>query len=574
MINPFLLRRETVDSSPEPWLKLLLATSIVLPLAILAVVAWHDYDETRTRAAERVERTTRIAREHALKVFETNDIVIGRVLDAIGTDTDEALAAREDTLHAQLQAFARRLPQVQAISIWDAEGRAVASSLQSPVPRDVSIADRDYFRALQLASTDSVISDRLDGRLTHAPIFTMSRRRADASGRFAGAVTVALAPSYFTSFYEQLAGGMPGVTVALTQPDGTLVTRYPDAPEPGTRAVSDNPLIPLIDNAAPTAVTVAVSPQDGNRRVVMAQRVGDYPLFVTTGLLESAVLGEWLQKLWLPALVAFAAGFALVLAALMTLDRTRRERKAVAQWQDEATRRANAERMLRHLTQHLIGLSEAEKARLARELHDELGGALSALALDLAWVNERLKQKAPELVERQAQAIKLVQDTAALKRRIIDGLRPMLLQHLGLAAALRDYVGQWSRKTGVAVDMNVPQEVHDLAPEAALALFRVVQESLTNVAKYAKARRVTVTVEQEPDAVRASVADDGTGIPPERLAHPTSHGLTGMEQRVLAFGGSLVIESSPGKGTRIVAEIPQPVPHAAAAPAASLTADA
>ena len=572
LMTPSITRWRT--GSPEPWLKLLLWTSIVLPLLILAVVAWHDYDESTARAAERVERTTRIAREHALKVVETNDIMLGRVLALIGKDDDHALLAREADLHRTLDELAHAVPQVQSIWIWGAAGRPLATSTAYAVPGGLAIADQDHFRAVQTDTAGVVISDTFRDRYTEEPVFVMARRRDDAQGRFAGAVTIAVSPTYFTAFFEQLAGGTPGMTVALTHPDATLVTRFPDAPAPGVRDTSHNPLIPLITNSQPTAVTAALSPQDSRRRYVMAQRVGDYPLFVSTGLLQSAVLGEWLQKLWLPALVAFGAGFALVLATLMTLNRTRRERAAVAQWQEEATRRASAERMLSKLSQHLIRLSETEKAKLAAELHDELGGALSAIALDLAWVLERLKSKAPELVERQSQAYKLVQETAAMKRRIIDGLRPMLLQHLGLSAALRDYVGQWSRKTGIPVDMEVPQEIAGLAPDAALALFRIVQESLTNVAKYANARHVGVSVVANATGVTATVADDGTGIAPDTLARSTSHGLMGMQQRIAAFAGSFEIDSKPGQGTRITAHIPCAQPNAAKATEISATADA
>ncbi len=540
----------------EPWLKLLLLGSMVLPLVIVAIVAWHDYQETTLRAAERIERTTRIAREHTLKVFDTNDIILRRVFDLLATRDDGELLAEERRLHDRLRAFTRGLPQVRGIWVWDAEGHPVATSVMVPAPRELSIADRSYFQAVQVEPERLVVSDTLDAPEGGETVFVMSRRRDDAEGRFAGAVTIVLSPGYFSRFYGELAGAADGITVALTRPDGAVVTRYPDAPLPGTRNTSHNPLIPLIGDAAPTGVTTAVSPQDGRRRYVMAQRVGDYPLFVTTGLLESAVIGDWLDKLWLPVMVAFGCGFALVLAALVTLERTRRERQAIAQWQEEATRRANAERMLSALSQYLIRLSETEKAKLAAELHDELGGALSALALDVAWVHERLKEKAPELADRQAQAMKLVQETAMLKRRIIDGLRPMLLQHLGLAVALSDYVAQWSRKSGVQVDVRVPQEIRGLAPDAALALFRVVQESLTNVAKYARAARVTVEVAADATGVGVTVADDGVGIAAEALARPTSHGITGMQQRIAAFSGTFRVESQPGRGTRIVAHVP------------------
>jgi signal transduction histidine kinase len=160
-----------------------------------------------------------------------------------------------------------------------------------------------------------------------------------------------------------------------------------------------------------------------------------------------------------------------------------------------------------------------------------------------------------------------VQETAALKRRIIDGLRPMLLQHLGLSPALRDYVTQWSKKTGVPVDLQLRTE-RSLPSDAGLALFRVVQESLTNVAKYAKAQHVSVALTEDAAGVCVTITDDGIGISPETLAHPTSHGLTGMQQRVAPFGGTFHVTSEPGNGTRIMARIPLPGDTPAREPAA------
>jgi signal transduction histidine kinase len=132
----------------------------------------------------------------------------------------------------------------------------------------------------------------------------------------------------------------------------------------------------------------------------------------------------------------------------------------------------------------------------------------------------------------------------------------MLLQHLGLVPALSDYVRQWSAKSGITVSLQLAPEIPQLPPDAALALFRVVQESLTNVAKYAHAKSVSVLLREEANAIAVTVIDDGTGIPPERLAHPTSHGIAGMQQRVAQFGGNFAVESAAGRGTRIRAAIP------------------
>ncbi|HZQ63254.1 MAG TPA: PAS domain-containing protein, partial [Casimicrobiaceae bacterium] len=214
---------------------------------------------------------------------------------------------------------------------------------------------------------------------------------------------------------------------------------------------------------------------------------------------------------------------------------------------------------LTHLTQYLIRVSEDEKAKLAAELHDELGGALSALALDVASAYERVKTVDTHAAERLRQAQNLVHEMAALKQRIIGHLRPALLDHLGLIPALRDYVGQWARKSGLEVAVQLAADCPDLPREISLALFRVVQESLTNIAKYAQAKRVTVSLAYHDPDVVLTLEDDGVGIDPETLQRPSSHGISGMQQRMAQIGGDFLIERvAPGSGTRVRARLRYP----------------
>ena len=232
---------------------------------------------------------------------------------------------------------------------------------------------------------------------------------------------------------------------------------------------------------------------------------------------------------------------------------------------EEALRRTNdrlaelvADRTARlaHLSQYLIRMSEDEKARLAAELHDELGGALSALALDIAYALERVNSVEPQAAERLRQAQNVIRDTAALKQRIIGNLRPTLLDHLGLVPALRDYVSQWARKSGVEVAMQLAPDLPALPRETSLALYRVVQESLTNVAKYASAQHVRVSLACTDRDIVLTLEDDGVGIDPESLQRPTSHGITGMQQRMAQVGGELAIERvEQGHGTRVRARL-------------------
>ncbi|MGZ3181569.1 MAG: CHASE3 domain-containing protein [Telluria sp.] len=222
------------------------------------------------------------------------------------------------------------------------------------------------------------------------------------------------------------------------------------------------------------------------------------------------------------------------------------------------------------LSRHLISVAETEKARLARELHDEMGANLTAINMYMMSVAAKLKYAQPELVLSLDKARAVLADTVELKRRLIEDLRPSLLDNLGLAAALDAYGKEFAGLSGVSCDILATGEVDVAGPMQAIAVFRIVQESLNNVAKYARARNVTVRVEREGDRIVLEVSDDGIGIAPDAVVKPKSHGLVGMRERALLLGGTFRVERGVnGVGTAIVAEIPLGAMDAAPPPASA-----
>lgn len=211
------------------------------------------------------------------------------------------------------------------------------------------------------------------------------------------------------------------------------------------------------------------------------------------------------------------------------------------------------------LSRHLIHVSEEEKSRLARELHDEMGANLTAIGMDLATVGEQLRTSRPDLAAMLARARATLVDTVQLKRRIVEDLRPSLLDNLGLAAALQSYCEDYGRVTGLDCDVLIDGEVDSVGPMHAIALFRIVQESLNNIAKYAQARSVIVHLAREDDSLALEVTDDGVGIAPDAITRSKSHGLLGMRERALLLGGKLDVERGVnGVGTCVRARIPVP----------------
>lgn len=210
-------------------------------------------------------------------------------------------------------------------------------------------------------------------------------------------------------------------------------------------------------------------------------------------------------------------------------------------------------RELTHLAKYLQRVREEERGHLARELHDELGGLLTAAKLDIARVKMRVEGAGAEVDERIQSLGKTLDAGIALKRRIIEDLRPSSLDNLGLQRALEIQCAEFAQRSEVRVQTEIAD--FKLDPERALAVYRVVQEALTNVAKYAQAKEVHVQFRRVGECARLCVKDDGRGFDPE-LVRDGSHGLAGMRFRLRSYGGDLVLHSAPGQGTTIEATLP------------------
>ena len=211
---------------------------------------------------------------------------------------------------------------------------------------------------------------------------------------------------------------------------------------------------------------------------------------------------------------------------------------------------------LTEMTSHLVHAREDERARLARELHDELGGLLTAMKLDFARLR-RLPDMPQKALERMLAIESRLNEGIALKRRIIEHLRPSSLDQLGLVPALEILCSDMAEVLGVPVRVDL-EEV-SVSKSAELTLYRTAQEALTNIGKYAHCRRVKVSMQQRGDEAKLTVHDDGCGFEPTQVPHG-HHGLVGMRVRLELHGGRLKVESAPGRGTTVTAELPQQQP--------------
>ncbi len=209
---------------------------------------------------------------------------------------------------------------------------------------------------------------------------------------------------------------------------------------------------------------------------------------------------------------------------------------------------------LSELANHLQQVREDERGHLARELHDELGALLTAAKLDVARLKSKINATAPDIAERLKHLTDTLNSGIALKRRIIEDLRPSSLSSLGLTAALEILTREYAERAGIEVETSL--ESVQLPDATQLTVYRMVQEALTNIGKYAKAQKVLVSVHAHPTHVAVQVRDDGVGFDPASV-RLTSHGLAGMRHRVEAAGGRLSLTSRPGHGTLLSAVLPR-----------------
>lgn len=205
---------------------------------------------------------------------------------------------------------------------------------------------------------------------------------------------------------------------------------------------------------------------------------------------------------------------------------------------------------------HLETTREEEKRSIARELHDDLGAALTALNMHLSLIFQQM-QPEPKLTERSVKIKALLSSITDATRRIQNGLRPDKLDVFGVKIAIAEQAAEFEKYTGVVCNVNLPDDQLGYAARVDIALFRIVQEALNNIAKHAKATHVDVVLDDVDDEIVLTVRDNGIGIPAANPGAAITHGLRGMRERVAYLGGTVRVSGVEGKGTTIVITIPK-----------------
>lgn len=221
----------------------------------------------------------------------------------------------------------------------------------------------------------------------------------------------------------------------------------------------------------------------------------------------------------------------------------------------DVTERVRAQEDLAAFAKQSTAIREQEKSRVARELHDELAQSLTAIKMDTIWLKDHVRDEPDAAARKVDDMLRMIDGAVASTRRIAADLRPLVLDDLGLMPAIEWLVQNFQQRWGIACSLDADEDL-ELGEPYATAVFRIVQESLVNVAKHANARHVGVTIVPGKGGLRIEVKDDGMGFDPTATRKPNSLGLAGVRERVQLLKGQVHVSSAPGQGTTIDAFIP------------------
>ncbi len=236
-------------------------------------------------------------------------------------------------------------------------------------------------------------------------------------------------------------------------------------------------------------------------------------------------------------------------ALLHAIDAAENERARLAADQELV----RSKQRLHQLAGHLQTSVELERAAIAREIHDDVGGSLTAIKFDLAWIDRHATE--PEVRQRVGAALETVNSAIDASQRIMHNLRPAILEQ-GLVAALQWMTARFERRTGIEAGLRIGEERLELPPGVPLVAYRTAQEALTNVSKHAQATRVDIELSLDSGVLTLEIRDDGRGIAPGDLAKERSFGIRGLHERAATVGGWVDLSASPGGGTSLILTVP------------------
>ncbi|MBV9968881.1 MAG: hybrid sensor histidine kinase/response regulator, partial [Xanthobacteraceae bacterium] len=316
----------------------MLVSAILVPTALFAYLAISTYRSSFTLADERIERSLDVVGEQVAKVFQSLNVTFAGIEALVRNLTEEQIRHSQD-LHRELQKMARALSAVNEIWIIDREGRPLATSFSGPLPPNLDLSDRDYFRAHLGGDVGDYIGQILTPRVENARFFAVSRKRLDSDGGFAGVVMISVRPGDFHDFYQRMAT-TKGSNYAMIRANGVVLARYPGPIAMDVRLDADSGFMQSVARNPSGGFYTTVSQIDGSYSRYAVRKLDGLPLYVSSGIQVEAIRREWFDFLTSHLVFGLPATALLVALAWLTLMRTKDLHR-------EAARRAAAEETLR-----------------------------------------------------------------------------------------------------------------------------------------------------------------------------------------------------------------------------------
>jgi signal transduction histidine kinase len=507
-----------------------LATAI--PLAGAAGYLWlKAVEESRAAATESVRQAALNVAVDLRGLFRQSGWMLSQLAQQPGIRE-----FRRDACEAEALWLRRMHPEFLNVLAWDAAGRLVCSAVPVPAAFERSAREGEMFRK-RLKSEGLEVSDLFYGRIAGRQVILLSHPILDKDGDTKGVVAVALKPESIDDVLSRLP--LPqGSSAAIVDRQNVVVARVPDGPKWRGASVSALPI-----NRVPSAFDRSAGELvglDGIVRLYAMSPLAEAGWSVYAGIPSDLLLTrhrEWAFRAIAVSMLLLAACAFLTYALASRIAR-------------EFNRMLAAEQQL---SARVLRAEEAERRRISRELHDQVGQELTALTLDLKQLR---RQAASAAVERCLTAVDRLVD---LVRDVTLALRPPQLDDLGLAAALRSHIRHFVERHGIAVHLDAEIVGVRLSPALEAACFRIVQEALTNVLRHAQAHNVWIHLRERGHELVLRLRDDGGGFDVDaalQAANARSLGLRNLLDRAQLAGGSLRIRAARGQGTELEGRFP------------------
>jgi two-component system NtrC family sensor kinase len=531
-------------------MRLLLAASILVPLALFAYAAWLNHRAALLDADERLARAVEVLQEHALRVFETVERSLAEADEVVRGLSDEQIRADEARISARLRSISDSLRQIQSVWIFDAAARPLVTSVVSPVP-PVSVADRDYYAAHVERDAGVHIDRVLVSRVTGNLFFNVSRRRATPDGRFIGVTAAAVYPSAIKEFYARLAGPMAD-QFALFLADGHFLARYPSPDDRPVRLDANSVFARVVPAQPETGIYNAVSQVDRIERRFLYRKLPGRPVYVQAGITTAAIRAEWLSGMASHLVFGLPATLVLIGISYLALRRTRF-------LYEEAARREAAEDALQQAKRlEAIGQMTGGIAHDFNNLLMVVGGGVDRLRRRLEDPRDRRTLDMIGAAAKRAEA--LTRQLLVFSRR--QALAPRVVDLRAELAGMRDML-QSSLRGDIELGIDVPEGVWRVRVDPGELQIAILNLAMNARDAMPRGGRIEIAAQNRSggdEQVELTVTDTGAGIPPEvlpRIFEPffttkdvgkgTGLGLSQVYGFAQQSGGQVTAESRPGR---------------------------